>query len=80
MCVAVPGRILSISDDAVAEVDFGGTRREVSLALLDDPRPGEYVIVHAGFALNTIDEKEASQVFEYLREMGELGETETDAP
>ena len=69
MCVAVPGRILSISDDAVAEVDFGGTRREVSLALLDDPRPGEYVIVHAGFVLHKVEAREAEETVALFRKI-----------
>jgi hydrogenase expression/formation protein HypC len=69
MCVAVPGRILSISDDAVAEVDFGGTRREVSLALLDNPQPGEYVIVHAGFALHKVEAGEAEETVALFRKL-----------
>lgn len=80
MCLAVPGKILSISGDApltrTARVSFGGAAREVSLAYVPDAKIGDYVIVHVGFALSKLDEKEAQQVFEYLRQMEELGELE----
>ena len=84
MCLAVPGKIVEIRDNdpvtRMGVVDFGGARKEINLSFVPEAKTGDYVLVHAGFALNTIDEKEAYQVFEYLREMGELGETETDAP
>ena len=80
MCLAIPGKIVSVSgDDAIfrqGKIDFGGIAREVSLAYVPEARVGDYVIVHAGFALHTLDEKEANQVFEYLQQMGELGELE----
>jgi hydrogenase expression/formation protein HypC len=57
-------------------VSFGGAEREVNLAYVPEAKVGDYVLVHVGFALNTIDEAEAKQVFEYLREMGELAELE----
>jgi hydrogenase expression/formation protein HypC len=76
MCLAVPGRILSISgDDPVmrtGSVSFGGVIKEVNLAFVPHASVGDYVIVHAGFALNTIDEKEAEQTFEHLRELDRL--------
>lgn len=68
MCVAVPGKILSIDDTAMALVDFGGVTREVSLAFLEEPKPGDFVIVHAGFALHTIDPEEARETIELMRE------------
>ena len=80
MCLAVPGRIVSIAGDdplmRMAKVNFGGIVKDVNLAYVPDAKVDDYVIVHVGFALNTIDEAEANQVFEYLREMGELGELE----
>ncbi len=84
MCLAVPGRITSIAggEDPLARtgrVDFGGVLREVSLAFVPEAAVGEYVIVHAGFALSRVDEAEAGQVFEYLREMEERAEGEADA-
>ncbi|MCS7059635.1 MAG: HypC/HybG/HupF family hydrogenase formation chaperone [Anaerolineae bacterium] len=80
MCLAVPGRIVSISGDdplmRMAKVNFGGIVKDVSLAYVPHAKVNDYVVVHVGFALNTIDETEANQVFEYLKEMGELGELE----
>jgi hydrogenase expression/formation protein HypC len=56
------------------KVDFGGVLREVSLAYVPEVQVGDYVIVHVGFALSRVDEAEAQQVFEYLREMEELND------
>lgn len=82
MCLAVPGKITSISGDEplarTARVDFGGILKEVSLAFVPEAEPGDYVIVHAGFALSRVDEEEAGKVFEYLREMEELNELNED--
>jgi hydrogenase expression/formation protein HypC len=76
MCLAIPGRITSISGDdplmRSGKVDFGGVLRNVSLAYVPEVKVGDYVIVHVGFALSRVDEAEANQVFEYLREMEEL--------
>jgi len=69
MCVAVPGKILRIHADEMAVVDFGGTTREVSLAFLETPQVGEYIIVHAGFALHKIDPKEAEETVELMRQV-----------
>jgi len=80
MCLAVPGRIESI--DSVdptmrcGRVNFGGIVKEVNLSCVPDAEIGDYVIVHVGFALSTVDQAEAQEVFEYLRRMDELGELE----
>jgi hydrogenase expression/formation protein HypC len=77
MCLAVPGKIVSICGEELARqarVDFGGVLKEVSLVYVPDAKVGEYVLVHVGFALGVVDEEEANKVFGYLREMGELGE------
>ncbi len=78
MCLAVPGKIISIKGEDALErtgkVNFGGVIKEVSLAYVPEARVGEYVIVHVGFALSLVDETEAARVFEYLAQMGELGE------
>ncbi len=78
MCLAVPGKIISIKGEDALErtgkVNFGGVIKEVSLAYVPEARVGEYVIVHVGFALSLVDEEEAARVFEYLAQMGELGE------
>lgn len=78
MCLAVPGRILEITGDdpcsRSGRVSFGGVIKDVSLACVPEARVNEYVLVHVGVALNVVDEKEAAQVFEYLRQMDELEE------
>jgi hydrogenase expression/formation protein HypC len=80
MCLAIPGKITSISGDdplmRTGKVDFGGILKEVSLAYVPEAKLGDYVIVHVGFALSRVDEAEAQQVFQYLREMQELSDLE----
>jgi hydrogenase expression/formation protein HypC len=82
MCLAVPGKILSVTGDdpltRCGRVDFGGIVKEVSLACTPDAAIGDYVIVHVGFALSRIDETEAERVFSYLKEMDELRDLEND--
>ncbi|MBC8486881.1 MAG: HypC/HybG/HupF family hydrogenase formation chaperone [Bacteroidetes bacterium] len=80
MCLAVPGKIISISGDEqltkIAKVDFAGIRKDISIAFVPEAKVGDYVIVHVGFALSVIDEKEAQEVFEYLKEFDEFDELE----
>ena len=80
MCLAIPGKVISASGDEpllrMGRVDFSGVVKEVSLAYVPEARVGDYVIVHVGFAISVLDEKEAQEVFEYLRQMEELGELE----
>jgi hydrogenase expression/formation protein HypC len=76
MCLAVPGKILSIDDSKgelvrTGKVSFGGIVKEVNLAYTPEAKIDDYVIVHVGFALNTIDETEAMKVFEYLKQIDE---------
>ncbi len=66
MCLAVPSRIIEIND-TVARVDVDGVVREASIMLLDDVKIGEYVIVHAGFAISKVDEEAALQTLEDMR-------------
>lgn len=66
MCLAVPSKIIEIND-MVAKVDVDGVVREASIMLLDDVKLGEYVIVHAGFAINKLDEDAALQTLEDMR-------------
>lgn len=84
MCLAVPGKILRIEENplgmTMGTVSFGGINKEVCLAYVPEARVGDYVIVHVGFALNTVDEREAQEVFKTLREMGELAELEAPPP
>jgi len=78
MCLAIPGKVTSIRGEdpitRMGKVDFGGVLKEVSLAYVPEVVVGDYVIVHVGFALSRVDEAEAQQVFQYLREMQELAE------
>ncbi len=79
MCLAVPGQLLSITGDGLnctGKVSFGGILKQVSLAYTPQAQVGDYVLVHVGFALQIVDEAEAKQVFQYLREMDELREIE----
>ncbi len=84
MCLAVPGRILSIEgDDPVlraGRVDFAGIVKRVNLSYVPEAAVGDYVLVHVGFAISTVDEAEARQVFAYLKEMGDLAEIEEGGP
>lgn len=78
MCLAVPGKVLSIlGEDPVlrtASVDFCGIRKTVNLAFTPEVRPGDFILVHVGFALSCIDETEAHRTFSYLRQIGALEE------
>ncbi|NNG17640.1 MAG: HypC/HybG/HupF family hydrogenase formation chaperone [Gemmatimonadales bacterium] len=78
MCLGIPGRIIDIRDDAglpMGTVDFAGVRREVCLAYVrDEVEPGDYAIVHVGFAISKVDEEEARRTYELLKEMSQLDE------
>jgi hydrogenase expression/formation protein HypC len=71
MCLAVPGKIISIEKNALGmtlgRVSFGGIIKDVSLAYLPDAELGDYVVVHVGFALSKIDEQQAGEIFEFLK-------------
>ena len=72
MCLAIPGRVVEIVDEAggVAKVEVGGVRRNVNVALLDAVRAGDYVLIHVGFALSKVDEHEAAETLRLLEEIG----------
>jgi hydrogenase expression/formation protein HypC len=80
MCLAVPGKILSLAGDEpllrTAKVSFGGIIKQVNLACVPEAAVGDYVLVHVGCAISRIDEEEAKRVFDYLDEMDELRELE----
>jgi len=84
MCLAIPGKVLSISGDdpltRMGRIDFSGVVKQASLAYVPEVVVGDYVIVHVGFALSKVDEAEAQNVFDYLKQMGELGELEEKSP
>ncbi len=76
MCLAIPGQILEIVSPELrlAQVDVGGVRRTINVGLLDTddggPRPGDWVLVHVGFAISAVDEAEAMLTLDLLRQMG----------
>ena len=78
MCLAVPGKLVEIVGQdpitRVGKVDFGGVTREVSLACVPEVSVGNYVMVHVGMAISVVDEREAREVFEYLRQIDELND------
>lgn len=76
MCLAVPGKVLSVSGDdplvRAARVSFNGVIKQVSLACVPEACVGDYVLVHVGVAISVVDPQEAAETFAYLRQMGEL--------
>ena len=68
MCLAIPMKVVKI-DGSSGIVELGGVKRQINLELLDDVKIGEYVIVHAGFAIQKVDGKEAKEMLELLEEM-----------
>ena len=68
MCLAIPAKIVEMDETGMGVVDMEGTRRSVSLLLQEDARVGDYVIVHAGFAIHRIDEEEALESLRILRQ------------
>ncbi len=71
MCLGVPAKIISIDESKQGEVDYLGTRVKASFVLLEEPKLGDWVIVHAGFAISRLDEKEAQETLSILREISE---------
>ncbi len=79
MCLAVPGKVLSIDravDPVMGTVSFAGVTKEICLEWVPGVREGDYVIVHVGFALNTVDENEALETLRLLKELGEFDDGE----
>ena len=79
MCLAIPGKIISINDSMddlfrTAKVDFDGIIKEVNLALVPEAQVGDYVMVHVGSAISVVDEAEAKRTLEILYQLGEIDE------
>jgi hydrogenase expression/formation protein HypC len=73
MCLAVPAQVLELRDNQMALVDLGGTQREISLMVLDGQvQPGEYVLIHVGYAIEVIDEDEAQRTLELFEQFQAL--------
>ncbi len=81
MCLGVPGKVLRIAEGPggmnMGTVSFGGITKEVCLDWLPEVKPGDYVIVHVGFAISKVSEEEAAETIELLRQIGELDELES---
>ena len=77
MCLGIPGKVAETylqNDLPMAKVEFGGIRKEICLAYVPEAVVGDYVIVHAGFAIGRVDEEEAARTYRYLQEMDQLAE------
>ncbi len=78
MCLAIPGKIVEIVDveNCIAKVEVGGVKRNVNIGMLDkdDARVGDYVLIHVGFAMSKVDEKEAEETLRTLQELGQYQE------
>lgn len=79
MCLAIPGKIISISETAdeinrPAKVSFSGIQQDVNLCFVPEAKVGDYVLVHVGVALNKVDEEQAMETLHYLSKIGELDE------
>ncbi len=76
MCLAIPGKIVEIVDEAnsIAKVEVGGVKRNINIGMLgkDEARVGDYVLIHVGFAMSKVDEKEAEETLRVLKEIGEF--------
>jgi hydrogenase expression/formation protein HypC len=81
MCLAIPGKVLEIQQDAsgvrVGRTNFGGIIKQVCLEYTPDVQCGDYVLVHVGFALSKVDAAEAERTYKALEDMKQLGELET---
>jgi hydrogenase expression/formation protein HypC len=72
MCLAIPARVVDLPEPDIALIDVGGVQKRISLALVDDVRPGDYVIVHVGYALTRLDPDEAERTLATFAEAGLL--------
>ncbi|MBW2090643.1 MAG: HypC/HybG/HupF family hydrogenase formation chaperone [Deltaproteobacteria bacterium] len=71
MCLAIPSKIIETYQNDMITVESGGVRKKVSSALIENPEVGEWVIVHAGFAIQKLDEQEARETLKFLRDIAE---------
>lgn len=83
MCLGIPGKVVEMyreNDVLMGKVDFSGISRRVCLEHVPQVKPGEYVLVHVGFALSVLDEVEAGRVFSFLEGMNQLDELKVPPP
>ena len=80
MCLGVPGKVIRVEDNplgmVMGDVDFGGVLKDVCLAYVPEVRVGDYVVVHAGFAISQIDEAEAAEILDLLGQIAAVGDAE----
>jgi hydrogenase expression/formation protein HypC len=74
MCLAIPAEVLEMKENELALVEIGGVRKDISLMLMEGVEVGDYVLVHAGFAIEKIDKNEAQKTLELLEEFARLDE------
>ncbi len=72
MCLAIPVRVIALTDGDQAVADLGGVKKEISLALVEGVAVGDYVIVHVGYAISKLDPEEAQRTLALFKQMGEL--------
>jgi len=75
MCLAIPARVVALTGPDTARIDLSGVQKEISLALVEDVRPGDYVIVHVGYALTKLDPHEAELTLAMMGEAGLLDDS-----
>jgi hydrogenase expression/formation protein HypC len=83
MCLAIPGKVVEATDlghTRIAKVQFGGVTRQVSLDFVPETQPGDYVLVHVGFAISRVSPEEAERTYELLRQIQEADELATEQP
>lgn len=73
MCYAIPAKILQIDGDT-AKVDYGGVKKNINISLLESVRKGDYVLIHAGFAIEKLEKQSAEESLELIREMMQLAD------
>ena len=81
MCLSIPGKLIEITGQLdevfrTGKVSFDGITKEVNLTMVPEAKPGEYVLVHVGAAISIVDEKEAKETFEIIKQLGELDDLE----
>jgi len=74
MCLGIPAKVIEIDDSNLGKIDYLGTKVKTNFSLLDEVKPGDWVIVHAGFAITKLNEKEAQETLEMLREIAQHSE------
>ena len=80
MCLALPARIIELRENELGIADLGGVRKEVSLALMEDVQTGDYVIIHAGYALSKLDTAEAEATLRLFAELGRTHSSTDNTP